>query len=427
MITMKHIRNILTCIFLISTLKTVGQTTKQITFTNPITMERKDELVVLSRGMLEQKLGKIAAGKFIQLKGKNGRPLVVQLDDLNNDTKWDEAVFLYSFKPKEKLALTLSVTDHPAAVKTVVRAHVRLRKKNADDSFGPQVTNEVMPVKNQPTDFAKQPLPLYLTEGPAWENDKVAFRQYLDTRNGRDIFGKRVTHMVMDSVGVNVSPSYHNLANWGMDVLKVGKSLGAGAIALQTKINGTDTLIRLGGEDITNTVYEQVSDGPVRAIFRIKYDWKINGRIIKITDETNIWGGQYFYESKISIVGAPEGSKLVSGIVNLHENVSKHFEINNAAVLYSHGPQSENNDELGMAIVVKNSGFAGFGATPNEASEVLNTYTVAQKIQTDKPLVYRFYAGWVLTDPGFSDALFFEEHLKKETRKMQVPVTVFIR
>ena len=57
-----------------------------------------------------------------------------------------------------------------------------------------------------------------------------------------------------------------------------------------------------------------------------------------------------------------------------------------------------------MAIVVKKSAFAGFATIPNEASEVLNTYTVAQKIQTDMPLVYRFYAGWVLTEPGFSDA-----------------------
>lgn len=75
-------------------LNAVGQATKQITITNPIAVEKKDELVILSRGTLEQKLGKIAAGKFIQLTDRNNRPLVVQLDDVNNDAKWDEAVFL---------------------------------------------------------------------------------------------------------------------------------------------------------------------------------------------------------------------------------------------------------------------------------------------------------------------------------------------
>jgi hypothetical protein len=51
--------------------------------------------------------------------------------------------------------------------------------------------------------------------------------------------------MLMDSVGTKVEPSYHSLADWGMDILHIGSSLGAGAIAILMKdTNGKDTLIR---------------------------------------------------------------------------------------------------------------------------------------------------------------------------------------
>jgi hypothetical protein len=49
----------------------------------------------------------------------------------------------------------------------------------------------------------------------------------------------------MDKVGTKFEPSYHSLAVWGMDILHIGSSLGAGAIAILMKdTNGKDTLIR---------------------------------------------------------------------------------------------------------------------------------------------------------------------------------------
>ncbi len=54
--------------------------------------------------------------------------------------------------------------------------------------------------------------------------------------------------MVLDEVGTDTAKNYHALADWGMDVLKVGKSLGAGAMGvLMRDAAGKDTLVRLGG------------------------------------------------------------------------------------------------------------------------------------------------------------------------------------
>lgn len=55
-----------------------------------------------------------------------------------------------------------------------------------------------------------------------------------------------------------------------MDILHVVKSLGAGSAAIGTRDkNNRDTLIRLGGKDIRQQIFEQVADGPVRARFRM--------------------------------------------------------------------------------------------------------------------------------------------------------------
>jgi hypothetical protein len=68
-------------------------------------------------------------------------------------------------------------------------------------------------------------------EGPGWESDKVGYRFYLDWRNGVDVFGKKVNEPILHKVGLDGFDSYHEMQDWGMDVLKVAKSLGVGSIA----------------------------------------------------------------------------------------------------------------------------------------------------------------------------------------------------
>lgn len=282
-----------------------------------------------------------------------------------------------------------------------------------------------MPLRNPATDFSKQPLPMYLTEGPAWENDKLAFRLYMDLRNNKDIYAKRTSRMVMDSVGTKTKPSYHDFNDWGMDVLHVVKSLGAGALALWVPgKEGRDTLIRLGGTDVKRTRYKQISDGPVRASFQMTYDWEIEGRPVQVIEKISIWGGQYFYESKVWISGAPEGAKLVSGIADFYENVFQCFSTDNTSVIFSHGKQSENKDELGMAIMVRQPSFAFAGTAPKTNSDILTTYLMAQHITKGRPCVFRFYVGWEKTDSRFGSLSYFKDFLKTEAVKRNKPLSI---
>jgi hypothetical protein len=401
------------------------QPVKQIVISNPESEDRPDELVILQRAELEEQIGTIPAGKYVVITNAAGAPVAVQFDDVNGDKQWDEAAFLYSFKPNEKFEVKPILADAPAIVKAVVRAHVRHMKKNADNSFGPTLDKDTMPVNALPTDFSKQALPPYLTEGPAWENDKVGFRLYFDVRNGKDIWGKTTARMMMDEVGVDTSKNYHEQAAWGMDVLKVGPSLGAGSLALQVPLkNGKDTLVRLGGKNIGKVTYEKIADGPVRATFRLTYsNWKIADGVspVSVTEEISIWGGQYFYESKVWVAGAPAGTKLVTGIVNLHSSqVYEAASSTDLKTIYTYDVQSENKDKLGMAIVMPSEQVAGTATTPNANTDIQNTYIMKANIKDDQPVVFRFYAGWEKSDKRFATIAGFQDFLKGEMWKKPI-------
>lgn len=389
-----------------------------LTITNPSAIERTDEMVVLKRSALAAKLGNIPAGKYVVVHTKNNTPVLVQYDDRDKDGEWDEAVFLYNYKKKEKVNFLISIASSPAAVKAVVRAHVRQKRKNAADAFGHDLTIDSIPAGQPATDFSKQPLPPFLTEGPAWENDKTGFRIYFDVRNGKDIWGKTTAAMVLEEVGSKTSDDYHKQADWGMDILKVGKSLGAGSIALSVPVkNNKDTLVRLGGNNMGKVIYEKIADGPLRAVFRLHYpEWKVlnNANTVSVTEEISIWGGQYFYESKVWISGEPAGAKLVTGIVNLHSKQSYEMDMAGAKILYTYDVQTENNDQLGMAIAVQKNIFNGFAATADAATDIQNTYIVKIDLNKKQPAVFRFYAGWEKSNEQFTTAQKFRKFLEQQ-------------
>jgi hypothetical protein len=109
-------------------------------------------------------------------------------------------------------------------------------------------------------------------EGPGWESDKVAFRFYLDQRNAIDVFGKKTPGIVLPFVGVDDYESYHHMADWGMDNMKVGSALGIGSIAVwdgkkAVRVEKTDSVI----------CYIP-SDGKIRSqVMTTYYGWDANG------------------------------------------------------------------------------------------------------------------------------------------------------
>lgn len=397
---------------------------------NPTKEYRNDELIIINREFVRKLAGLKNPMQKFKLQLSDGTFIPVQFDDLDKNKEWDEAVFLLNLKPKEKVEIRVYKSSQIDSY-VASRAHVRQRRKNNDDTFGPLLERDSIPAGQENTDFSKQKLPQILTEGPSWENDRVGFRIYMDVRNTKDIWGKTTPDMMMDTVGVDPNEFYHQRAPWGMDILAVGRSLGAGSLALKIKLsNGQDSLIRLGGMNMGRVTFERLVDGPLRAIFRMHYpEWRILPGLqpVSITEEISIWGGQYFYQSKVTIKGAPKSAMIVTGMVNLKSHQSVAISEGRTRAIYTFDAQSENNDHLGLAIAVARQEGISFSQTKKgSVPGIADTYTVGKTLNGSQPFSFRFYAAWEPSNRLFADEGKFKEWLKAQVKCYETPVEIMM-
>ncbi|MDZ7607374.1 MAG: DUF4861 family protein [Cyclobacteriaceae bacterium] len=249
-----------------------GEPNYQIVINNPVDVIRKDEPVVILRDSLVALMGEISVDQVILVTDADGKAVASQCDDLDGDGTWDELFFVCDLGANQSVSFDLGVVNKSEFPSFTARAHAQLK-------YSETRNNVFIPINEhtRPADHVAQSTPyLYQFEGPGWENDVVAFRTYFDSRNGKDIYGKLTKRMVLDSVGLP-GTNYHNLAEWGMDVLKVGQTLGAGSLAMQVE----DSLYRLG--PTREAHFRLVANGPVRSIIELIYDgWKVAGEEYKL-------------------------------------------------------------------------------------------------------------------------------------------------
>ena len=368
-------------------------------FHNNSSLSWKDHPVIIQKDKF-QLLDKHPYFKFVDEKRKE---IPFQLDDLNGDGNWDEAFLLLNAEPKSKRIITAIFVDEPSKTKFKQRANVRFGKKKPPYQ---EIQSAPRRKKNDEVTAAN----LFQMEGPAWENDKVAFRNYYDARNGIDIFGKQVSEMVLDSVGIE-GTNYHELADWGMDILKVGNSLGAGSIAL--KRDGKVYRI----DEADHCDYKLISDGPLRAIFNLTFEnFKIGEHSYFITHQISIWGGAQFYQSSVTIDGIQGDEQLVTGIVNLHSHALHEEKFNKHVLLATHDKQAENGAMLGMGLMIPENIYLGHEEAPEKGDGIVSSYMALMKIENKKPVTFFFYTGWENQDSGFKDMDYFLNVMKRDIR-----------
>ncbi|HEY0066980.1 MAG TPA: DUF4861 family protein, partial [Flavisolibacter sp.] len=88
---------------------------------------------------------------------------------------------------------------------------------------------------------------------------------------------------------------------------------------------------------------------------------------------------------------------------------------------YTHDRQSEDSTFLGMGIIVRKRDFDSFSSAPNTGDGITQTYTVVME-DRERPIAYRFVAGWERTNRRFADRQAFEELLSTEAVKWSNPV-----
>jgi hypothetical protein len=395
---------ILICCFLLGFFTQACQLDKTYEINNPGSMDIIDQAIVLNRSTVNRFLTDTITNAVIGVRDENGEWLPSQCDDIDGDGIWDELAFICDLEAGEGKKVIFETLD--TLPDFPIRTNIR---------FGRMVKpfEEVVDDARMKTNDTKFTAPVYQMEGPAWENDMIAFRNYYDARNGIDIFGKCTTSMVMDSVGVN-GREYHTLSDWGMDILKVGNSLGAGAIA----IGIGDSLYRVGPCEEGN--YRLIAEGPVRSIFELTYkNVPAADRLYQVTHQISIYAADRFYRSKVWVNELRGDEELVTGIVNLHNVPAENFDEGNLKVLASLGNQGYSGEVLGMGILIPSGAFKRFWEAPETGSGIVSTHLVSLTLSNSAPTEYYFAAVWETRDSQVKEKAYFINLLKSAALKIK--------
>jgi len=386
--------------------------------TNPMNQKRSDAIILLSRGEISRWLD-IPAGQLPVLTDMQGSYIPCQADDLDGDGQWDELFALTSMEAQamEKIVVKFVLPEDYPEIPDRTNLHLGDVKENyqkmsrADRLEGVSYHN-----------YAGVTEASFQMEGAAWENDKVGFRNYMDQRNGMDIFGKTTSDMVLDQVGKKGEPSYHEPGDWGMDVLKVGTSLGAGGIGYLYK----DSLYRVG--DNGSGTYEVVFRGPLRSRFNLTYtDWTLEEHSLKVTHQIEIIAGRHCFQSNVIYEGTEETISLVPGIVNMQSEALHVTELNDQyTALITFDRQSEDGSLLAMALVVPRPYLKSTGESRNEGEGIIQSYYAILDASPGESIPYRFYALWEQEDPKWSSLEEIKNYLKTEAGRWTQSVVYFI-
>ncbi len=373
---------------------------KTFNCTNNASVDVTDKLFVLTRAEVQQYVN---AGNddFIHVTTADGKLLASQMDDMDGDGNWDELAFIADIKANSALSVKLSVGE---PVEFEKRTNLR---------FGSAIAphDALIGVKRLKSTDSPSISAVFQMEGPAWENDKVGFRNYYDARNGIDIFGKSTTKMALDSAGIR-GQNYHARSDWGMDVLKVANSLGAGAIA----IGYADSMYRVGVCEVGE--FRFVAEGPVRSVLELTFKGVPAGeRLYDVRHRISIAAGDLCYKSQVWIENMQGDEIIVTGIVDKHNLESIPFEVGEFKGFYTHGNQGTMGEMLGMAVAARQSDVISYTAAPKIGEGVTETYFMNLKISKEKPAEYYFFSGWEHQDDTFVDAAAFEKAVKLNLAK----------
>jgi len=382
-----------------------------ITVENVTPIERLDEAIALEVAQMHGKAPDFNPQAFLLTSGDT--EWASQANDLDGDGHVDQIVAAVDFKPNEKKELLVrfaktGIKPRPYLKRTQAELSIKTggRFENRKYIGGKFQNVSFLRVPPQHTDHSE-----YIRyEGPGWESDKVGYRFYLDWRNAHDIFGKKTPAMVLQNIGQDGFDSYHNMCDWGMDVLKVGESLGIGSPGMWQN----DKAIRISQTDSVRC--DIVLNGPVASLIRTQFfGWKISEKMDILTEELLITAGSRLTRHSLLLDGDAEN--LCTGIVLLPDaELLQSTGDGLWSYLATFGKQSLAGDQLGMAILFRTRDLI------KVARDALNHVVI---LRPEKGQVaYYSLAAWEQEPGGIKDKESFIRYLQVTSQRLDHPLVI---
>ena len=242
----------------------------------------------------------------------------------------------------------------------------------------------------------------------AWENNVVGFRMYGpaleatgEISNGIDVWLKRTDKLVIDKW--YKAGDYHTDHGEGLDGYKVGRTLGAGAMAPYVK----DTLW-LGNNYAS---YRILDRGPLRLTFELTYaPYEVDGQTVSEKRIVSLDANSHFnriteiYDRPLDVAAAivlrPENGEIMQ-----QDNWMAYRE------------PAIGQDGHPLVAVIMPCDF--------EAFENCGHLLARASVEANEPFTYYGGAGW--DKAGFDDAAAWSDYVRSEAEKRTAPLRVQVR
>jgi len=249
-------------------------------------------------------------------------------------------------------------------------------------------------------------------EGPGWESNLVGYRFYLDWRNAVDVYGKKTSEMILSGVGQDGYDSYHEMQPWGMDVLKVGTTLGVGTIAFW---NG-EAAERVAETD--SVTCQILSNGGLRAQIQTNYyGWQTNDFKTNLQSFLSIDANSRLTKQILLFDKAP--NNVCTGIYIDKKAEKIELQSGNWTCLATWGAQSLNADNLGLCVFAKTNQIIS-----NTADK--KNYVLVIKPENNIAIWY-FGAAWELEPNGIKTKEEFIAYLEGQLKMLNRPDLVKVK
>lgn len=259
---------------------------------------------------------------------------------------------------------------------------------------------------------------LFKYEGPGWESEKVGYRFYLDWRNAIDIFGKKKDQLILAQVGVYDTvakdDSYHSMQEWGMDIFKVGSTLGIGSFGMfyNDKVNMVSK---------TDSVCCEIPmNGPIISEVKTNYfGWEVGMKKFNLESRLLITAGSRLTKNELTISDNPEN--LVTGLAKYPgTNFFKSNTEGNWHYIALYGNQTlvSDTDKLGIAL---------FYNTKDLEQLIEDDFSYVVKLKPyDGKLSYYFCAAWEQEEFAINNLDDFKKYLEETRLLLNKPLEIEI-
>lgn len=271
-----------------------------VTVTNPLDTPREAVPVIIPISNVK--------GEINSATIKGYPELPYQLDDLDDDGRPDELVFLLDLKPNAKETISINLSDKPETRKFTAgtNAYIRLNDKNKKH---PKINAIAFPGN---ADNRQMYNSIY-GHGVVLEGLFNAIRIYMDNRQSVDLYAKNTPQLELDVTGFYTTPEQLK-QGYGRDILWAGTSVALGSF------RGYEDGTLLTIDSVTTRMQRVVTTGPIRSIVEVNDRGWVSapGKApVDMRQRYTMYAGHRDVEVDILIRGSKAGDTYCTGIQKL--------------------------------------------------------------------------------------------------------------